>query len=93
MANELIFYKTPDGEQRIEVVYEDENFCMSQRALAEMFGVKRLAVTKHLGNIFSTGELAEEEVSSILEQTTLHGAIESHHRRNMGKVGPTNLDK
>ena len=40
MSNELIFYKTPDGEQRIEVVYQDENFWMSQGALAELFGVK-----------------------------------------------------
>ena len=76
MANELIFYKTPDGEQRIEVVYQDENFWMSQGALAELFGVKRPAITKHLGNIFSTGELMEAEVCSILEHTTQHGAIE-----------------
>ena len=76
MANELIFYKTPDGEQRIEVVYQDENFWMSQGALAELFDVKCPAITKHLGNIFSTGELMEAEVCSILEHTTQHGAIE-----------------
>ena len=75
MSNELIFYKTPDGEQRIEVVYQDENFWISQGALAELFGVKRPAITKHLGNIFSTGELMEVEVCSILEHTTQHGAI------------------
>jgi len=56
MANELIFYKTPDGEQRIEVVYEDENFWMSQRALAELFSVKVPAISKHLKNIFESGE-------------------------------------
>lgn len=39
MPNELIFYKTPNGEQRIEVVYGDENFWMSQRALSELFAV------------------------------------------------------
>ncbi len=69
MANELIFYRTPDGEQRIEVVYRDENFWMSQRALAELFGVKRPAITKHLGKIFSTGELVEDSVCSKLEHT------------------------
>jgi hypothetical protein len=90
MPNELIFYKTPDGEQRIEVVYEDENFWMSQAALAELFGVKRPAMTKHLGNIFSTGELAEEEVSSILEHTTQHGAIEG--KTQTRKVKFYNLD-
>jgi len=71
----LNFYKTPDGEQRIEVVYQDENFWMSQGALAELFGVKRPAITKHLSNIFSTGELVEKVVSSILEHSTQHGAI------------------
>ena len=75
MPNELIFYKTPDGEQRIEVIYRDENFWMSQRALAELFGVKRPAITKHLGNIFSAGELEEKEVCSILEHTSPHGAV------------------
>jgi hypothetical protein len=90
MPNELIFYKTPDGEQRIEVVYEDENFWMSQAALAELFGVKRPTMTKHLGNIFSTGELAEEEVSSILEHTTQHGAIEG--KTQTRKVKFYNLD-
>ena len=70
MSNQIIFYKTPDGEQRIEVVYQDENFWMSQAALAELFGVKRPAITKHLGKIFSTGELEEDVVSSTLEQTT-----------------------
>ena len=75
MANELIFYKTPDGEQRIEVVYEDENFWMSQRALAELFSVQVPAISKHLKNIFESGELAEEQVVSILETTTQHGAI------------------
>ena len=75
MANELIFYKTPDGEQRIEVVYEDENFWMSQRALAELFSVKVPAISKHLKNIFESGELDEEQFVSILETTTQHGAI------------------
>lgn len=38
MANEIIFYRTPDGEQRIEVVFRDEDFWMTQKALAELFG-------------------------------------------------------
>ena len=90
MPNELIFYTTPDGEQRIEVVYENENFWMSQRALAELFGVKRPAITKHLGNIFSTGELVDKEVSSILEHTTQHGAIDG--KTQTQKVKFYNLD-
>ena len=48
MPNELIFHKTPEGEQRIEFVYEDENFWISQRALADLFAVGVPAVNKHL---------------------------------------------
>ena len=69
MANELLFHRTPDGEQRIEVVFRDENFWMTQKALTGLFGVQRPAITKHLANIFATGELVEEVVSSILEHT------------------------
>jgi len=74
MAHELIFYKTPEGEQSIEVVFRDENFWMTQKPSAELFGVQRPAITKHLKNIFETGELEEQSVVSILEHTTPHGA-------------------
>ena len=90
MANELIFYKTPSGEQRIEVVYRDENFWMSQRALAELFGVKIPAISKHLKNIFESGELDEKVVVSILENTTQHGAIAG--KTQIQKVNFYNLD-
>lgn len=75
MANELIFYKTPDGEQRIEVIYRDENFWMTQRALADLFQVGIPSISKHLKNIFESGELEESMVISILETTTPHGAL------------------
>lgn len=49
---------------------------VTAKRIAELFGVQRPAITKHLKNIFESGELIEKEVSSILEHTTLHGAIE-----------------
>ena len=76
MTNELIFYKTPDGEQRIEVVYEDENFWMSQGALAELFGVKIPAVSKHLKNIFESGELEQAATVSKMETVRQEGSRE-----------------
>lgn len=75
MANEIIFYRTPDGEQRIEVVFRDQNFWMTQKALADLFGTPRPAITKHLGTIFATGELVEDSVSSILEHTTPYDGL------------------
>ena len=59
MSNELIFYKTPDGEQRIDVVYQNENFWMTQKTVSELFCVKVPAISKHLKNIFDTDELSE----------------------------------
>lgn len=90
MANEIIFYRTPDGEQRIEVVFRNENFWMTQKALAELFGVNIPTVSKHLRNIFASGELVEEVVVSILEITTQHGAMEGKTQTN--KVRFYNLD-
>ena len=76
MSNELIFYKTPDGEQRIEVVYQDENFWMSQGALAELFGVKIPAISKHLKNIFESGELEQAATVSKMETVRQEGSRE-----------------
>lgn len=76
MPNELIFYKTPDGEQRIEVVYEGENFWMSQRALSELFAVGVPAINKHLKNIFESGELSEEGTLSKMETVRQEGSRE-----------------
>ena len=73
MANELIFYKTPDGEQRIEVTYRDENFWMSQRALSELFAVGVPAIHKHLKNIFGSGELSETGTVSKMETVRQEG--------------------
>jgi hypothetical protein len=90
MATEIIFYRTPEGEQRIEVVFRDENFWMTQKALADLFGVNVPTVSKHLKNIFESGELVEAVVVSILEITTPHGAMEGKTQTN--KVKFYNLD-
>lgn len=90
MVNETIFYRTPDGEERIEVVFHDENFWMTQKVIAELFAVQRPTITKHLANIFASCELAEEVVGSILEHTTPHGALED--KTQTQKVKYYNLD-
>jgi len=75
MAKEsnIIFYQGDDGNVRIEVIYYEETFWMTQKKIAELFGVQRPAITKHLKNIFESGELEEESVSSILEHTAEDG--------------------
>jgi hypothetical protein len=65
--NEIILYSTPEGDKKVGVLYHDENFWLTQKALAALFNVKVPAVSKHLKNIFESGELDEDSVVSILE--------------------------
>jgi len=89
-ASEIILYKTSDGKIRIETIFQDETIWLTQARMAELFDVNRPAITKHLKNIFESGELAEKVVSSILEQTTRHGAIEG--KTQTRSVKKYNLD-
>lgn len=73
--SEIIFYTTADGAVKVETVFQHETIWLTQAKIAELFDVKRPAITKHLKNIFESDELAENVVSSILEHTTKHGAI------------------
>lgn len=63
-------------EDGIQVMYRDETIWATQKAMAELFDVGVPAISKHLNNIFSDGELREEVVVSKMEITTEHGAIE-----------------
>jgi hypothetical protein len=71
--SDIIFYTTPTGAVKIEVVYENDTFWLTQKAMAELFGVKVPAISKHLSNIFSSGELEETSAISILETTASDG--------------------
>jgi len=69
----FLLYTGKDGGVKVEVFFQGETVWLTQTAIAELFGVKRPAITKHLGNIFESGELAEDSVSSILEHTAGDG--------------------
>ena len=73
---EFLLYTTPNGQVKVEIFLRDENIWLTQDKIALLFGVQRPAITKHLKNIFESGELDEKVVSSILEHTTTHGALE-----------------
>ena len=74
--SEIILYTTTDGKVKIDTIFQNETIWLTQKKMAELFDVKRPAITKHLKNIFQSGELDEKVVGSILEHTTQHGAIE-----------------
>ena len=73
--NEILLYTTQNGKVKVEIFLQNKTIWITQQKIAELFGVQRPSVTKHLKNIFESGELKEEVVSSILEHTTQHGAI------------------
>ena len=77
MDNTFRFLMYHSAEQNISVnaVIRDETIWLTQKAMAELFGVQIPAINKHLKNIFAEGELDENVVVSKMEITTQHGAI------------------
>lgn len=72
--NDIIFYSTPSGNVKIEVIFNDETFWLTQKRMAELFGVEVPAINKHLSNIYATGELDEKATISILETVQQEGS-------------------
>ena len=73
---QFLMYSTPQGDVNVEAVVRDETLWLTQKAMAQLFGVQVPAINKHLKNILAEGELHEEVVISKMEITTQHGAIE-----------------
>ncbi len=71
----FLLYKTDNGDVKVDVLLQNKTIWMPQKNIAELFGVGIPAISKHLKNIFESGELEEKVVVSILEITTQHGAI------------------
>jgi len=69
----FLLYTGNDGKVNIEVFLKDETVWLTQKAISELYGVQRPAITKHLKNIFDSGELRKDSVSSILEHTASDG--------------------
>ena len=74
-TTEFLLYTAPNGTVKVEVLLSNESIWLTQKRMAELFGVGVPAISKHLKNIFDSGELVEEVVVSILETTTEHGAV------------------
>ena len=71
--NQFLLYTAPDGAVKVDVFFKEETVWLTQKALAELFGVKVPAINKHLKNIFVSGELAVGSAISILETTAADG--------------------
>lgn len=70
---DFLFYTAPDGAVNVHVLIREETVWLSQKALAELFGVKVPTIAKHLKKIFASGELERESVVSTLAATAADG--------------------
>lgn len=70
---ELIFYQTPEGNVRVEVLFELETFWLNQKRIAELFGVDVRTISEHLANIYDAGELNREATIRKIRRVQIEG--------------------
>ena len=73
---EFLLYKSAYEDVSVSAVIKDESIWLTQKSMAELFGVDKSTISRHLRNIFSEGELEEKVVVAFFATTTQHGAIE-----------------
>lgn len=71
--NQLVIYQSPDGSTSIDVTVEGETVWLGQKAMADLFGVKVPAISKHIKNIFASGELDLDTTVSKMETVVNRG--------------------
>jgi hypothetical protein len=68
-----LLYNTADKKVNVSVYFQNGTFWLTQKVMAELFGVDRTVITKHLKNIFETGELEENSVCAKIAHTAADG--------------------
>jgi len=79
-----------DNDNEINVIVKDETIWLTQKAMGELFNVDRTSISRHLKNIFESGELEEKVVCAEIAHTTQHGAMTDKTQTLMTKF--YNLD-
>lgn len=69
----IVLFSTPDGDVRVNAVLRNKTLWLTQKAMGGLFGVGSQAITKHLKNIYATGELRPEATCSKMEQVQNEG--------------------
>jgi len=72
-ARDLLLFNAADKKVNVSVYFQNGSFWLTQKAMAELFGVNVPAINKHLKNIFETGEHSAEAVISKMETTASDG--------------------
>jgi hypothetical protein len=70
---EILLYNTPNGKVKVEIYLQNETVWLSQQKMADLFGVDRSVVTKHLANIYSENELNKEATCAKIAQVQQEG--------------------
>lgn len=79
-------YASPEGDVKVEVYFKDETVWLTQKRMARLFRVQRPAITKHLKNIFTEGELDEIAVCSKMEHTASDGKVYQTNFYNLDAI-------
>ena len=72
---EMILYHSDEGDVSVDAYIMDESIWITQKSMAELFGIDISGISRHLNNIFKSGELDKEVVVANFAITTQHGAI------------------
>ena len=73
---EMVLYRTEDDNVTVSALIKDETIWLTQKAMAELFGIDKSGISRHLAKIFESGELNEEVVVAKIATTTQHGAMQ-----------------
>jgi hypothetical protein len=71
--NEILLYTTPNGKVKVEIYLQNETIWLTQQKIADLFGVDRTVVTKHLANIYAENELNKEATCAKIAQVQTEG--------------------
>ena len=83
---EIIIYQTSKKEVELKVRLKKETVWLDAHNMAQIFGVNRPAVVKHINNIYKTGELDKKPTCSILEQVAADGKVRKMHLYNLDMI-------
>ncbi|MEI6821399.1 MAG: virulence RhuM family protein [Bacteroidota bacterium] len=84
--NEILLYTTPNGKVKVEIYIHNETIWLTQQKIADLFGVDRSVITKHLRNIFDSNELNKDSVCAIFAHTASDGKTYSTKFYNLDAI-------
>ena len=83
---QFILYNLPEENGKVQVIIRDETLWCTQKAMAQLFGVDRTVVSKHLKNIFESSELQQDSVCAKFAHTAEDGKIYNTQFYNLDAV-------